>query len=184
MCRQAEGCETYPQDLGCLFLGDGATQIDPSLAHPVDAGAALNHARKAMSLGLMPTILHSSLDAFMLQIPFRQMLAICFCCECCCTIRKGMRLGPPAAWKTVTRLPGLTVEVGDDCVGCGACLDICPVDAISLETDRAVIGEVCKGCGRCVAACPTDVISMLISEDVDVAEHLLDKVEARTQIRG
>jgi UDP-glucose 4-epimerase len=181
MCRQAEGCEAYPQDLGCLFLGAGAAQINPALAHPVDSDAALSHMREAMSLGLMPTVLHSSLDAFMLQIPFRRMLAICFCCDCCCTIRQGMRLGPPAALETITRLPGLTLQVGDACLGCGACVGACPVNAIMVKADdKAVVSDLCKGCGRCLDVCPTGAISLQISEDVP--KRLRDLVNARTKI--
>ncbi|MBN1246343.1 MAG: 4Fe-4S binding protein [Anaerolineae bacterium] len=182
MCREAEGCQAYPQDLGCLFLGEGATQIDPSLGRLVDVGEALAHVERAMDLGLMPTILHSSLDAFMLQIPFRRMLAICFCCDCCCTIRKGMRMGPPAAWQTVTRLPGLTVAVADTCTGCGRCMDRCPVEAISLSGGRAIISEQCKGCGACVAACPVGAISLQVADGIDVTGALLTLVEARTNI--
>ncbi len=41
------------------------------------------------------------------------------------------------------------------CAGCGACVDVCPVHAISLQdarsrTDRAL----CNGSGHCVEVCP------------------------------
>jgi len=49
-----------------------------------------------------------------------------------------------------------------DCVGCGQCVDVCPVDAISGETGEAhtIDPETCIGCGQCVEACPTDAIDM------------------------
>jgi hypothetical protein len=31
MCRRNEACQTYPREIGCLFLGDGAAQINPDL---------------------------------------------------------------------------------------------------------------------------------------------------------
>ena len=42
------------------------------------------------------------------------------------------------------------------CIGCGACVSVCPEGAVALRggvawTDR----DACVGCGRCVAACPS-----------------------------
>ncbi len=48
----------------------------------------------------------------------------------------------------------------EQCIGCGACVDVCPVEAISM-TDVAVIdaGE-CIDCGSCVEECPQEAISL------------------------
>ncbi len=182
MCRQGENCPTYPQDLGCLFLGQGATRIDPTLGHQVTPGEARAHVEEAMQLGLTPTMLHAKMDAFMLQIPFRRMLAICFCCDCCCTIRQGMRLGPAAYWETVQRLPGLSVTVNKACTGCGVCLEACPVQAITLVHGHAVINNACKGCGRCAAICPAEALTLHIDPDTDVVARLRALIAARTDI--
>jgi NADP-reducing hydrogenase subunit HndC len=47
-----------------------------------------------------------------------------------------------------------------ECVGCGQCVEVCPVDAITGETGEAHVidPEVCIGCGQCVQACPIDAI--------------------------
>jgi UDP-glucose 4-epimerase len=182
LCRRGEGCRTYPRDIGCLFLGEGAAQIDAAVGRPVDEGEALDHARRAMNAGLVPLVVHAAFDAWMLGIPYKRMLAICFCCDCCCSVRQGLRLGPPAFWETVVRLPGLKVVVGQDCTGCGTCLEVCPAAAIDVIGGRAQVGEACKGCGRCVAACPNGAITMQLSEEVDVLARLLARVEARTEI--
>jgi Fe-S-cluster-containing hydrogenase component 2 len=47
----------------------------------------------------------------------------------------------------------------DKCIGCGTCVDICPVNAISLQDGKAVINqEKCVNCGACAGACPVNAI--------------------------
>ncbi|MBU0503063.1 MAG: 4Fe-4S binding protein [Candidatus Omnitrophota bacterium] len=46
------------------------------------------------------------------------------------------------------------------CNGCGACKDICPVNAIKIENKKAVINDDCVGCGVCVDQCPNEAISI------------------------
>lgn len=56
-----------------------------------------------------------------------------------------------------------TAAIGDPekCMGCGLCVEICPVGAISLENGSAVVDEgACTACGLCVAQCPNGAISM------------------------
>lgn len=49
--------------------------------------------------------------------------------------------------------------VDDNCVGCGLCVESCPVDAISLIEDKANIDtELCIECGMCVDICPLEAI--------------------------
>ena len=46
------------------------------------------------------------------------------------------------------------------CTGCGACLDACPLNAISLWSVARVDSTRCAGCGRCVNRCPVGAISL------------------------
>ncbi|MFO7626089.1 MAG: electron transfer flavoprotein subunit alpha [Candidatus Fermentibacteraceae bacterium] len=48
--------------------------------------------------------------------------------------------------------------LSDKCVGCGACLSSCPIDALSLEGGKAVVSTSCSLCGMCVNSCPFDAI--------------------------
>lgn len=49
--------------------------------------------------------------------------------------------------------------IDDNCIACGSCVEVCPVDCIS-EGDIYVIDEdACIDCGACEEVCPTDAIS-------------------------
>ncbi len=55
----------------------------------------------------------------------------------------------------------------DACVGCGECVDICPVDAISMGDDDLphIDTDWCIGCGVCATKCPADAIAMTLRPD-------------------
>jgi len=46
------------------------------------------------------------------------------------------------------------------CNGCGACVKICPVEAITVDKKAVVDPEKCVDCGTCVDECPSNAISM------------------------
>lgn len=61
----------------------------------------------------------------------------------------------------VAKLMPATVEE-NKCIGCGACVDTCPVGAITLnDKGVAVIDkDKCTGCKKCVKACVEEAISL------------------------
>jgi dihydroorotate dehydrogenase (fumarate) len=50
------------------------------------------------------------------------------------------------------------LNIGELCSGCGLCVAVCPMNAITMENDMAVAGPKCNNCGICMQVCPiTDI---------------------------
>lgn len=173
ICRDAAGCRDYPVDLGCLFLGEAAAGINPRLGRRVSREEAWEHARRCRDTGLVHLIGRNKLDTLWLGVgPGSRLLTICNCCPCCCLWRVLPYIAPRVSSK-VTRMPGVTVNVSDQCVGCGQCTQgVCFVDAIHLVNGQAVISDACRGCGRCISVCPGQAIEITIEDDHIVQESI------------
>ena len=48
----------------------------------------------------------------------------------------------------------------EQCIGGGACVDVCPFAALSLEDGVAVVNEQCTLCRACLDVCPVNAISL------------------------
>lgn len=176
ICRESNRCEDYPRDLGCLFLGEAASGIDPRLGRLVGREEAHRHVRRAREAGLVHLIGRNKLDAVWLDVgPGERLLTVCNCCPCCCLWKMLPDLDPLFGGK-VTKMEGVEVRVTDDCVGCGACLESCFVGAIQIEDGRAEIGDECRGCGRCVEVCPEGAITITVPDLADV-ESTIRRIE-------
>jgi len=62
-------------------------------------------------------------------------------------------------WKEIINMP-VTVDK-DVCIGCGACVGVCPVGALALDDEgKSQCDEtVCIDCHACVGTCPVEAIS-------------------------
>jgi coenzyme F420-reducing hydrogenase delta subunit/ferredoxin len=59
----------------------------------------------------------------------------------------------------VTTSPEKAFVIEDLCNGCGDCVPICPVNAITLREGKAKIDPFqCVGCGACIPVCPKEAI--------------------------
>jgi len=182
ICRRGENCRSFPHDFGCLLLGGAVSNLPSYLGRPVTGDRAIAHAERAVEIGLVPLVVHDAVDAWIWGLDFRQMMNICFCCDCCCNVRRGVRRKTPGFFENIHRLPGLTVIVDERCDGCGLCVEACLAGAIKTKAGRTFISDECKGCGRCISICPQKSLSMVLDPRVDTAGLVLKGYESRTSL--
>jgi ferredoxin len=173
ICRDSNGCQDYPIDIGCLFLGEAAAGINPKLGRPVGKDEARAHVKRAREAGLVHLVGRNRLDALWLGVgPGQKLLTVCHCCPCCCLWGILPHMAPELS-ANVAAMPGVEVRVTEACIGCGLCAaGVCFVDAIHLVEGQAEIGDGCRSCGRCVDACPQQAIELLIHDGQYVADTI------------
>lgn len=171
LCRSLEPCQRYPQQVGCLFLGGGAKEINPALGREASAEEALAHHGHALGLGLIPVVGKVRGDSLWLGVKRAdQLLTVCHCCDCCCYF-KIYRFLPREVARSLQKLAGLEVRVDEACDGCGVCVDRCFIKAMRIQDGRAVVGENCRGCGRCAAVCPKKAVKISLSAEASLERY-------------
>ncbi len=143
-----------PMDICMTFNTTGASLIKHGFARPVDVKEGLD---------LLDQAYESNLVQFGENVRNRVNF-ICNCCGCCCeamiAARRFARLNPV---HTSNFIPKVDETL---CSGCGKCVNICPVEAMTLvsanhprqtKLKKARLSpDICLGCGLCVRSCPTD----------------------------
>ncbi len=93
---------------------------------------------------------------------------ICNCCKCCC---EAMLAAQRFAMLNPVHTTNFMPEIHrDGCIGCGKCIDFCPVNALTLipsvNPDNSIASRVhlneeqCLGCGLCVRKCTKGAIHL------------------------
>jgi ferredoxin len=103
----------------------------------------------------------------------RQVNFICNCCGCCCEAMIAARkFGILQPVHTTNFLP----QIADDtCNGCGKCINVCPVEAMTLVSANnpqkpkmkkaKLLEDICLGCGVCVHSCSIGSLSLKSRKD-------------------
>ena len=55
------------------------------------------------------------------------------------------------------------IEVDEEkCIGCGDCVDVCPVDVYEMQNEKSVPvnAEECIGCESCIEVCEQGAITV------------------------
>ena len=91
---------------------------------------------------------------------------ICNCCGCCCeALLAARKFGFLNAVYTTNFIPEINEE---KCNGCGKCVTLCPVEAMTLvsandpektkKKKARLFENICLGCGVCINECKTGAV--------------------------
>ncbi|WP_019680799.1 EFR1 family ferrodoxin [Ruminococcus flavefaciens] len=56
------------------------------------------------------------------------------------------------------KMPTRDFFASDNCIGCGKCEKVCPLNNISIKDKKPIWGTSCTHCMACIGNCPTDAI--------------------------
>ena len=149
---------TAPMDICMTFNSTAASLSKHGYARLIDTAECLD-------------LLHKAHDSNLVQFGEnvrKGVNFICNCCGCCCeamvAARKFALMNPV---HTTNFIPEINTE---NCTGCGKCIDICPVEAMTLVSANdpkhqkrklaRLNEEICLGCGICVRACKEKSIAL------------------------
>ena len=157
ICRKearlnGEGCN-YPIET-CLSFGVAAEYyIENGLGREISADEAIKIVEQADEAGLV----HAGANS-------KHLSNICNCCPCCCASMKGITKKGLDKHKFLNAMFESIIDQ-ELCIGCGNCIDRCPVDAVILEDYASVDREKCLGCGLCASVCPEGAITLYLRKD-------------------
>lgn len=148
-----KSCKVTEERENCFMFGKSAIfAIKYGFGKPISKEEAKKVIKKAADDGLVHKAFHIHQD------PQKDEEAFCNCCKCCCGISQLYYRGCVPMYTIANYMPKVSE---DDCIGCGTCIEKCPMEAISLEDDKAHINEeICIGCGVCAHLCPEDAVSL------------------------
>lgn len=148
-----------PQNI-CLTLNlTAASLIRHNHARPIDQVEAID-------------LLHKAYEHHLVQFGEnvrQEVNFICNCCKCCCEAMIAARRF--ALFHPIQTTNFIAHLNPDECIDCGQCVSVCPVEAFSSGHENKSGGaghppiqlnrQVCLGCGLCAQVCPTPAITMI-----------------------
>jgi len=157
MLHVGRACDN-PLDICMTFNTTGASLIKHQFARPVDV---------AEGLDLLDQAYESNLVQFGENVRERVNF-ICNCCGCCCEAMIAARRF--AIFNPVHTSNYIPQVDETSCTGCGKCVNICPVEAMTLvsannpkkakQKKARLNADICLGCGLCARVCKDDSLSL------------------------
>lgn len=104
--------------------------------------------------------------------PGGKLLTVCNCCPCCCLYKVLPDLHDDIAAKVQKMPGLEVTIDSALCIGCGRCTDesVCMTHNLTLVDGEAVMGNHCVGCSRCYEVCPVGAIDVNITNDQFIQE--------------
>jgi len=170
MAHLGRACDA-PMDICMTFNGSAYSLIKHGIARETEPAECLDLLDEAQDHGLVQFGENAQ----------QSVNFICNCCGCCCeAMIAARRFGLLHPVHTTNFLPEVDVE---RCTGCGKCVQLCPVEAMTLVSSNdpedptrkhAKLDEdQCLGCGVCVRGCSKDGLGL-----VPRAERVITPVDS------
>jgi len=153
-CRATSETPCLPMDV-CMVIGEPMTsmvrQYHPERSRWVSRDEAADILAAEHERGHVH-------HAFFKDAILGRYYAICNCCSCCCAGMHAHRHGVPMLASS-----GYECRVLEEmCIGCEACVDICPFDAMTVPDLVVQIDlQKCMGCGVCVSQCDQGALELV-----------------------
>jgi len=180
LCRKQKkfmgaGC-SRPSETCFMFGSMAQYYIDNKLGRKIGKAEALKIVAEAQKSGLVTQPGTSQNPAGM-----------CNCCGDCCAVLGAIKKFPNPAEIVFSNY--FSAIVSENCTGCGACIDICPMEAIQMtDSGTAEVNLTrCIGCGLCLTACNFEAVKLIEKADArkkEVPENTRDQMIKMAQKRG
>lgn len=154
VCRQereilGDGCGK-PMETCFSFDGAALNTVETGKGRLISLDEAFQIVKEAQAAGLVLQPANSQKPIFM-----------CACCGCCCGVLRHIKDEPNPG--DLVANPFVAQYDPQGCIACGACVDICPMGALTMDDLGVVHFEQirCIGCGLCVSVCPSEAVKMV-----------------------
>jgi ferredoxin len=150
MSHIGKNCDA-PMDICMTFNSSADSLVRHGIARRVDVSEGMDLLKKARENNLVQFG-----ENVQDKVNF-----ICNCCGCCCeALIAARRFGFLHPVHTTNFFPFIQEE---NCNGCGKCVSVCPVEAMTLVTSNNPVkpntkkaklqADICLGCGICLTSC-------------------------------
>jgi ferredoxin len=157
MAHIGKNCDA-PMDICMTFNGSADSLVRHGIARRVDVSEGMDLLKKARENNLVQFG-----ENVQDKVNF-----ICNCCGCCCeALIAARRFGFLNPVHTTSFIPFIREE---NCNGCGKCVSVCPVEAMTLVSSNNPVkpnskkaklqADICLGCGICLTVCNKKVIEL------------------------
>ncbi len=175
ICRKekkivGKGCDK-PMEVCFMFGSMAEYYIEQNLGRKIEVDEAISILTDAQKHGMVT-------QPGTAQNP----AGMCSCCGDCCAVLLSLKKFPKPAEMVFSNY---IARVSDMCTACGACADMCQMDAITLRDIAEVNADRCIGCGLCAINCPVEAIALIQKNDTkklppkNSAEQMMEMAKMR-----
>lgn len=161
----------------CISVGEIAQYfIDRGIGHEITREEAVQTIEDSIDAGLVVEQLFS-----------KHSEVICQCHgDCCKLLTTYVALG--GAGNMMDNISNYNLKYDKDaCIGCGACVDRCPMFAITLTDDgKCEMNRQCVRCGQCARVCPASARALQpkpTDQLIELPEDMFDDYKQFSELR-